>query len=1100
MKKEKATLTHSRLSCGQSYIPIRLHHLVTATIGLLIFGTYCLALESMEPSHVSSISDKTAYKTTTIQRDFQPISWHNNRKNKTLLPALLLDRLYPVLASLPSPQDGYPRKALQLMAEGQRLMMLQTRQGYSDALAKFKDAFAAYQSENFKWGLGGARFWEGIAYDSLRKPELALAAFLDTERLQNETGMGWMNPMIFAVIGSKYAEFGNTVKALDYLNRALPPLLKLGDPRFAAYAYKGLGYVYVQIGQKRKGLEYLDQAVKLYQKSEDWLQEVQILNLISALKSSLGQSTEAIDLANAAIKRSQEKNSSDWEAYGRFALGAAHSAAGNLGQAVTEYTRSLELLKGQDDCSGEATALNNLGLIYLARSESDLALNSFEKALNLAKSDSNSKMESYILNNIGTIYYRRGEPLKALRNFEVALAIAVRIDDKRLKASVNTNMADAYFTVNSPEYAINLLTETAAIFREIEEPVHETEALISLADAYGATNRFQKALDIMRKALESRRLAEDPARQGYILREIGYIYNLMGDHDQAQTYFLQALSQLEAAQDTSGQIELYTAMAANSVSHQDYRKAEELFIKGLALAHSNGLRQNESLILAGLGSLHAKQGNLAQAESFYDRQIVVSESLLRTARIEELKTQASNVSASLLAPVIFFKFQIGKWSEAFELAERARARTFLDQLNNAHIDIRKGSDPQLAEQEQMIRFDISVLEEKLRKEFKSNPSSDTYKLLSANLKQEKEDYAALLIRLKASNPDYAELQSYSPVSVSQIQQLLDPQTTMISYFVTSDRTLAFVLRSNSLQAVELPVKQADLRTAINWFREFPSRWDTKPKSLEQLNNWLLAPVQAYIKTNKVVIIPNGILHYVPFAALTDSSGYFGDTHAISYLPSASTLLHLRRRIRNNGGRVFTLAQAQAPGFAFLSHVDEEAKSVARLYRSQPHLSGTLTKAEFMKQAGDYNMLHIAAHAELNTTSPLFSRIHLASGKNDNGALEVREIYGMDLSKTNLVTLSACETQMGTQSTGDDIVGLNRAFIYAGASAVVASLWTVDDEATSLLMKAVYSHLRQGRSKAAALQAAQIEIRKKYPHPYYWSAFVLTGDPGKNNKR
>jgi CHAT domain-containing protein len=107
---------------------------------------------------------------------------------------------------------------------------------------------------------------------------------------------------------------------------------------------------------------------------------------------------------------------------------------------------------------------------------------------------------------------------------------------------------------------------------------------------------------------------------------------------------------------------------------------------------------------------------------------------------------------------------------------------------------------------------------------------------------------------------------------------------------------------------------------------------------------------------------------------------------------------------------------------------------------------------------------------------------------------------MGLTRTNLVALSACETQLGAQSKGDDIVGLNRAFIYAGASSVIASLWTVDDEATNLFMKALYGHLKRGMTKAAALQAAQAATRKKYPHPYYWAAFVLTGDPGKDSGR
>jgi CHAT domain-containing protein len=336
--------------------------------------------------------------------------------------------------------------------------------------------------------------------------------------------------------------------------------------------------------------------------------------------------------------------------------------------------------------------------------------------------------------------------------------------------------------------------------------------------------------------------------------------------------------------------------------------------------------------------------------------------------------------------------------------------------------------------------------------------------------------------------------------LNNIQRLLGPQTTLISYYVTADKTLAFVVGSDSLQAVEIPVKEADLRGAINWFRDFASLRDPQPKSLKQIHGWLIAPIRQYIKTSQVVIVPHGLLHYVPFAALTDGRRYFGDEHAVSYLPSASTLPILRRRINHSGQQVLTIAQSQAHGLPALRYADEEARSVAKLYGTQPLLTGRATREGFLKRASAYNMLHIAAHAELNATSPLFSRILLSPANNDSGAIEVREIYGMALTRTNLVVLSACETQLGTQSKGDDIVGLNRAFIYAGASSVIASLWTVDDEATSVLMRSFYGHLKRGMSKAAALQAAQAATRAKYPHPYYWASFVLTGDPDEKDRR
>ena len=126
--------------------------------------------------------------------------------------------------------------------------------------------------------------------------------------------------------------------------------------------------------------------------------------------------------------------------------------------------------------------------------------------------------------------------------------------------------------------------------------------------------------------------------------------------------------------------------------------------------------------------------------------------------------------------------------------------------------------------------------------------------------------------------------------------------------------------------------------------------------------------------------------------------------------------------------------------------------------------------------------------------PLFSRILLSPDGRNDGSLDVAEVYGLDLARTDLVVLSACETQLGAQSRGDDIVGLSRAFIYAGTPSVVGSLWSVNDRATAVLMTALYQRLAEGMNKAEALQAAQAETRARFPHPYYWAAFVLTGDP------
>jgi CHAT domain-containing protein len=245
----------------------------------------------------------------------------------------------------------------------------------------------------------------------------------------------------------------------------------------------------------------------------------------------------------------------------------------------------------------------------------------------------------------------------------------------------------------------------------------------------------------------------------------------------------------------------------------------------------------------------------------------------------------------------------------------------------------------------------------------------------------------------------------------------------------------------------------------------------------------------------VGIIPHRTLHYVPFAALSDGRNYFGDEHTLFYLPSASVLRFIQEERQPAGAQMLAMAQGQAEGLPVLNYVDEEANAVASLYHTEALTTGRASKTEFLKRAEQSSIIHIAAHAELNTVSPLFYRIRLADDKDNTGSLEVREIYNLNLTRTALVVLSACRTELGAHSQGDNIVGLNRAFIYAGTPTVIASLWAVNDKPTSVLMRAFYKHLQQGMGKAEALRAAQRETRATYPHPYYWAAFVLTGNPG-----
>jgi CHAT domain-containing protein len=238
------------------------------------------------------------------------------------------------------------------------------------------------------------------------------------------------------------------------------------------------------------------------------------------------------------------------------------------------------------------------------------------------------------------------------------------------------------------------------------------------------------------------------------------------------------------------------------------------------------------------------------------------------------------------------------------------------------------------------------------------------------------------------------------------------------------------------------------------------------------------------------------LHYLPFAALTNGTQYLGENYSLFTLPSASVLPFIQEKRKSEVHNVLALGNpiTELPDLQF---AEQEAEFVASLYGTQAWIGSDATESAVRAQVGDAGILHLAAHGEYNSNNPLFSTIYLASDSENDGRLEVHEIFGLDLTiATDLVVLSACQTNIGAVSAGDEVVGLNRAFIYAGTPSVIASLWNVDDAATALLMERFYTYLRAGMGKGEALRQTQIDVRAQYPHPYYWASFVLTGDPGE----
>jgi CHAT domain-containing protein len=469
--------------------------------------------------------------------------------------------------------------------------------------------------------------------------------------------------------------------------------------------------------------------------------------------------------------------------------------------------------------------------------------------------------------------------------------------------------------------------------------------------------------------------------------------------------------------------------------------------------------------------------------------------------------------------MIRFLHQLKRDEEAFNYLERAKARTMLDMLSDKTFASRNAEMEDLLARERSVREQLQELmrasgqaslqegEEEEDREEERAESDDRGAPDIAVLQAEQKK---LLEQIEQLSPDLASLLKVNPLKAKEVQRLLDEGTVLLAYYMGSEWTGVFVMTKGKTLGLKLDISRRQLAEKVKEFRKvteegltvkvFMSRDYEKP--LTDLYEILIKPVEKELAGKKhLVVVPHGMLHYLPFQALRNQEGkYLIESYTVSYLPSASVLKYAREKNRGNHADLFAVANP-VTDLSPLPAAEVEAREVSALFdRKQVLLGLGATKTKFKSEGPRYDMLLFSTHGEMIESDPLKSNLRFTPTQQDDGKLTVSEIFDMEV-KANLVTLSACETGLarGTKGDfpqGDDLVGLSRAFIYAGAPSVVASLWKVSDDSTVEMMRSFYRNLKT-MPKAEALRQAQLGLAKSSAmtssHPYFWAPFILVGD-------
>lgn len=469
------------------------------------------------------------------------------------------------------------------------------------------------------------------------------------------------------------------------------------------------------------------------------------------------------------------------------------------------------------------------------------------------------------------------------------------------------------------------------------------------------------------------------------------------------------------------------------------------------------------------------EGNDEAAVVHLRKAIDVIEEQRSSISTENYKFGFAGEKQTVYADMIGALLRLGRIDEAFEYVERAKARALVDLLASKM----NFGDNHDGETTRELLSELARLEQESRKFTPSANGSITRSGIDA------------LRDIKASSAELGSLVSVSTASSAEIQSQLKPDEALIEYFYRDNKAYAFVVRNGSVKsftivADDLHDDVADFRDAIDDYQS-----DDWKKLAKALYGRLLAPVMgSLIGVRHLTIVPHGVLHYLPFNALGDRSLLI-ERFTVRLLPSASTLRYLnKKRSPTANLLVFGNPDLNNPTLD-LPGAEQEANDIATLWKgSRVLLRKSASESVAKKIAGAFRFLHFASHGEFNPDEPMKSRMLLSPDGENDGSLTVSEIYDLKLN-ADMVTLSACQTGLGDVKNGDDVVGLNRGFLYAGAKSVVASLWRVPDKSTRDLMTTFYKNLKI-MDQRSALQKAQLSTKAKYKHPIFWASFQMTG--------
>lgn len=813
------------------------------------------------------------------------------------------------------------------------------------------------------------------------------------------------------------------------------------------------------------------------------------------------------DEALAAAERAREifsEQGNEWRlARLEINIGNIYQRQDRFAEALEHYQRAYDDLIARDDAEGLAAVLSNLALCCIFLNDFPKALDFHQKARRHCEQKGMPILVAYADYNIAYLYFLRGEYGRAIRMLREAAVSAKKAQDAYQLALCDLDLSEIYIEVNLNAEAVELAHKAHQAFQQLG---FGYEAAKALAFAAIAASRHGQAFEGVKLFTQAKEV---------FVRDKNEVWPSLIDLYKALVLFTEGRL-FEARQLCTSSLQFFSNSKLKRKSVLAELLLARILFRMSDLASARERCQAALVQLAGMDApmllydaefLSAEIARVAgeqeHAYQAYSRARAALETLRGSLRGEELKIAFFNNKLEVYEHLVDLCLRRPNGlEEAFSYMEQAKSRSLMELLAQP---VHSASDADTGQSE-LVRSIRNLREElnwyyNLIEREQLRPEENSPARIDLLEHQARSRETALLRSLQEASDleiNQAGLQrAPAAASIEEVRSALPEETILVEYFCAQDRVLACVLGRAGLKVFPVTVQSRVqkllqlLQFQLSKFRLDPQYVTTfevqllesTQAHLKSLYQELLAPLRDSLQAKHLVFVPHGLVHYVPMHALHDGENYIIDKFSVSYAPSASIFAMCQSSQANLSGEslIMGIADAQAP-----SILDEVAALKAILPDARLFVGEEATQAVLEEHGPRSRLVHIATHGYFRQDNPMFSSIRLG-----DSYLSLYDLYHLHL-PAELVVLSGCATGLNVIKPGDEQIGLVRGLLQAGAQSMVLSLWDVHDASTKEFMVAFYSALQKGRSRPLALQAAMLELRAKYPHPYHWAPFLLIG--------